>query len=191
MAKGICSVTVFSELASLSACWPFHRSFTGPSMDDTMHKLRDGGVNVTPEPVESELTVPQIAEGEFVKETSELDQRDQRSLANSVLLVLTVTFAMIVNVRTPLILFLTFDFLMSPFLVSHSACECHSFLYSTTYHSKRNAPTGSATTMDCICVSSQFRESLLPLCKALGCRCFDFLLITKITTLGLPPACLR
>jgi len=70
-------------------------------MDDKL--LRDGGggggggVNVTPEPAESELTVPQGEE--FVKETSELVQRDQRSLANSVLLVLTVTFAMIVNVR--------------------------------------------------------------------------------------------
>jgi len=72
-------------------------------MDDKL--LRDGGgggVNVTPEPAESELTVPPIAseEGEeFVKGASELGQRDQRSLANSVLLVLTVTFAMIVNVR--------------------------------------------------------------------------------------------
>lgn len=67
-------------------------------MNNSVHTRHEcGAINVT---VNSQLTVPQIQEVEFAKEASRLGHRNQRSLANSILLVLTVTFAMIVNVRT-------------------------------------------------------------------------------------------
>ena len=97
----------------------------------------------------------------LVGEAQAPDHQVQKGRVKSIFLVLTVTFASIVNVCP----FFFFFMMVTPtkrcLLIFHSGCKRYYICNSFASNPKRDAGSGSSAPMDCLCVSSQFREFVI------------------------------